>query len=75
MSTSVDLLEKSSVVDVNLRQNKQDRYTTCFKTCGTNPWFFPKGFNAKNGAKQSFRDGVGGGGVKGCGGGGGIKIV
>ena len=29
---------------VKEKQVKQDRFTTCFKTCGTNSWFFPKGF-------------------------------
>ena len=39
-------------------QVKQDRFTTCFKTCGTKPCFFLKGFKkdhslrVKNGAKS-----------------------
>ena len=28
--------------------NKHERFTTCFKTCGTNSWFFPKGLKKSN---------------------------
>ena len=40
--------------------SKQDRFTTCFKTCGTIPWFFRKVLKSdhssrvKNGAKLAF---------------------
>ena len=27
-----------------VNNHQQDRFTTCFKTCGTNYCFFPKGF-------------------------------
>ena len=30
--------------------------TTCFKTCGMNPWVCQEGFNAKNGAKMCSKN-------------------
>ena len=43
-SVVVDLVVETFICQF---QNKQDRFTTCFKTRGTSPWLFPKGFNVK----------------------------
>ena len=40
---------------LNIRfDNTQDRFTTCFKTCGKNSWVFPKGFK-KGSFSKSFK--------------------
>ena len=42
-------ITKIGILNVNNKVFKiqQDRFTTCFKTSGTNPWFFQKGLFVK----------------------------